>query len=154
LKGRLNLKSLRALTEIMQQLKLNVVLPTRGEMRILNVLWELGKGTVEMITQHPSFSSPPNYKTTQTLLRIMEEKHLVTHYKDSRIFVFVPCVTRDQVTRLSVQTLLDQSFSGSVREMMVGVIETGAIGDSELEELEGVIRKYRAERNKSKNGKT
>ena len=129
-----------------EQLNLNVLLPTRGEMRILNVLWELGQVTVEEVIKHPSFATPPNYKTTQTLLRIMEEKGLAKHTNRGRVFVFVPCVTREQVTRLSVQNLLEQTFAGSLTDMMVGVIETGTVKESELEELESLIRNYRTQR--------
>ena len=126
-----------------EQLNLNVILPTRGETKILNVLWELGQATVEEVIKHPSFPTPPNYKTTQTLLRIMEEKGLARHSTRGRVFVFAPCVTRDQVTRLSVQNLLEQTFAGSLTDMMVGVIETGTVKESELEELEALIRNYR-----------
>lgn len=129
-----------------EQLNLNVIVPTRGEMKILNVLWELGQATVEEVIKHPSFPTPPNYKTTQTLLRIMEEKGLARHTTRGRVFVFAPCVTREQVTKLSVQNLLDQTFAGSLTEMMVGVIETGTVKESELEELEALIRNYRTQR--------
>lgn len=129
-----------------EQLNLNVILPTRGELKILNVLWELGQATVEEVIKHPSFPTPPNYKTTQTLLRIMEEKGLARHTARGRVFIFAPCVTREQVTRLSVQNLLDQTFAGSLTDMMVGVIETGTVKESELEELEALIRNYRTQR--------
>lgn len=129
-----------------EQLNLNVILPTRGEMRILNVLWELGQATVDEVIKHPSFGTPPNYKTTQTLLRIMEEKGLAQHVNRGRVFVFSPCVTREQVARLSVQNLLEQTFAGSLTEMMVGVIEAGSVKESELEELESLIRRYRTQR--------
>jgi BlaI family transcriptional regulator, penicillinase repressor len=126
-----------------EQLNVNVMLPTRGEMRILNVLWELGQATVDEVIKHPSFGTPPNYKTTQTLLRIMEEKGLARHTNRGRVFVFAPCVSREQVARLSVQKLLEHTFAGSLKDMMVGVIETTSIKDSELEELETLIRQYR-----------
>lgn len=128
------------------QLNLNVILPTRGEMRILNVLWEMGQATVDEVIKHPSFGTPPNYKTTQTLLRIMEEKGLARHINRGRVFVFSPCVTREQVAKLSVQNLLEQTFAGSLTEMMVGVIEAGSVKESELEELESLIRRYRTQR--------
>lgn len=132
-----------------EQIKLNVTLPTRGEMRILNALWELGEATVEQVIKHPSFPTPPNYKTTQTLLRIMEGKGLARHASRGRVFIFSACVTRDEVARLSVQNLLTETFAGSLTEMMVGVIETGSVKEAELEELEALIRKYRAQRNNS-----
>jgi BlaI family transcriptional regulator, penicillinase repressor len=134
------------LKNMAEQLNLNVILPTKGELRILNALWDLGQGTVEEVINHPSFPSPPNYKTTQTLLRIMEEKGLARHTNRGRVFVFMPCVTREQVTRVSVQNLLEETFAGSLTDMMVGVIETGVVKESELEDLENMIRNYRSQR--------
>lgn len=76
----------------------------------------------------------------------MEEKRLARHTSRGRVFVFAPCVTREQVASLSVQNLLESTFSGSVTELMVGVIETGTVKEAELEELEALIRNYRQQR--------
>lgn len=109
----------------------------------MQALWELGPATVEEIIHHPSFSSPPNYKTTQTILRIMEEKDLVQHTSRGRVFVFEPRVSRDEVGRLSVRALLEQNFQGSPSKLMVNLLESGPVDAAELEELESLIRKYR-----------
>jgi BlaI family penicillinase repressor len=120
--------------------------PTRAELRILQALWELGPSTVEEVIHHPSFSSPPNYKTTQTILRIMEEKHLVRHTSRGRVFVFEAAVSREWVGRLSVRTLLDQNFQGSPAKLMVNLLEAGPVDESELEELEALIRDFRIQK--------
>ena len=132
-----------------EQLKAAGMIPTRGEMRILNALWEIGEATVEQVINHSSFGTRPNYKTTQTLLRIMEEKGLARHTNRGRVFIFSACVTREQVARLSVRNLLEQTFAGSLTDMMAGVIETGSLQEGELEELEALIRDYREKRNGS-----
>ncbi|MBZ5532221.1 MAG: BlaI/MecI/CopY family transcriptional regulator [Acidobacteriia bacterium] len=124
----------------------NVVLPTRAEMRILQVLWDLEQATVEEVINHASLAPRPNYKTTQTILRIMEEKSLVRHVSRGRVFVFEPCVTRDQVGRLSVQTLLEQNFGGSPAQLLVNLLEAGPVKEPELEELEALIRNYRKQK--------
>ena len=54
-------------------------LPTAAEMRLLQFLWELEEATVEDLVNAHSEKERPNYKTTQTFLRIMEQKGLVTH---------------------------------------------------------------------------
>ncbi|HXB21917.1 MAG TPA: BlaI/MecI/CopY family transcriptional regulator [Candidatus Solibacter sp.] len=118
-------------------------LPTRAELRILNALWDLGQGTVEDVTKHRSFSRAPNYKTTQTLLRIMEQKRLVRHLMQGRVFVFVPNVTREDVGKVSVRRLLEQHFGGSPTELLVNLLESASVDEAELEELETLIRKYR-----------
>src|SRR6185312_2178460 len=96
------------------------VLPTRAELKILQVLWGLGNGTVEDVISNSTVTPKPNYKTTQTILRIMEE-----------------------VGRLSVQTLLDQNFGGSPSELLINLLESSPVKESELEELETLIRNYR-----------
>jgi predicted transcriptional regulator len=122
------------------------VLPTRAELKILQVLWGLGNGTVEDVISNSTVSPKPNYKTTQTILRIMEEKGLVRHMSRGRVFVFEPCVSREEVGRLSVQTLLDQNFGGSPSELLINLLEAGPVKESELEELESLIRNYRLQK--------
>lgn len=124
----------------------NLVPPTRAELRILHALWDLGQATVEEVINHPSFSSPPNYKTTQTILRIMEEKGLARHTSRGRVFVFEALVSSEQVGRLSVRTLLDQNFGGSPARLLVNLLETGAVDEAELEQLEALIHKFRAQK--------
>lgn len=124
----------------------NSVPPTRAELRILQALWDLGPATVEEIIHHPSFASPPNYKTTQTILRIMEEKGLARHTSRGRVFVFEARVSRDRVSRLSVRTLLDQNFEGSPAKLLVNLLEAGPVDESELAELEALIRNFRIQR--------
>jgi predicted transcriptional regulator len=73
----------------------------------------------------------------------MEEKGLVRHVSRGRVFVFTPSVSREQVGRLSVQTLLQQNFGGSPAELLVNLLESGPVKEAELEELETLIRNYR-----------
>jgi BlaI family penicillinase repressor len=124
----------------------NPVAPTRAELRILNALWELKSGTIEEIIHHPSFSSPPNYKTTQTILRIMEEKGLARHTTGRRVFVFEPAVSREWVEKMCVRTMLEQNFGGSPAKLLVNLLESGPVADEELDELEALIRNYRIQK--------
>jgi BlaI family transcriptional regulator, penicillinase repressor len=121
--------------------------PTRAELRILHALWDLGAATIEEIIHHRTFTTPPNYKTTQTLLRIMEEKGLARHTSGTgRTFVFEPCVTQEWVGRLCVRNLLESNFDGSPAKLLVNLLEAGRVKESELEELEALIRNYRIQR--------
>jgi BlaI family penicillinase repressor len=124
----------------------NPVPPTRAELRILKALWELKSGTIEEIIHHPSFASPPNYKTTQTILRIMEEKGLARHTTGGRVFVFEPAVSRDWVEKMCVRTILEQNFGGSPAKLLVNLLESGPVADQDLEELEALIRNYRIQK--------
>lgn len=123
-----------------------IVLPTASELRLLEILWQLGEGTIDDIVHTSGENPAPNYKTIQTFLRIMEGKKLVAHRIHGRAFVFRPLVRREQVNRLSIRQLLRRHFGGSRSELLVNMLEAERIDIGELEELEAMIRKYRKSR--------
>jgi BlaI family transcriptional regulator, penicillinase repressor len=120
--------------------------PTPAEMRLLQILWDREEATVEdVVNAHPE-KERPNYKTTQTLLRIMEQKRFITHESRGRVFVFKPLVSRKTIDHLSVQALVSRNFHGSAAELVVNLLETSPIKNKELDELEAYIREYRKKR--------
>jgi BlaI family penicillinase repressor len=86
-------------------------IPTAGEFRLLEILWRLGEGTIEDFLQAAEKNNPLNYKTVQTVLRIMENKKFVSHSVRGRAFVYRPRVKRSQVSRSSLALFARQIFS-------------------------------------------
>jgi BlaI family penicillinase repressor len=125
------------------RVKQQLSIPTPAEMRLLQVLWDREEATVdEVVNAHPE-KERPNYKTTQTLLRIMEQKGFITHETRGRVFVFRPVVSRKAVDSLSVRTLVARNFRGSAAGLLINLLETGSIKKKELDELEAYLREYR-----------
>jgi predicted transcriptional regulator len=124
------------------QLSRPILIPTTAEFRLLEILWVLEEGTIEDLLR-ASEDSRLNYKTVQTVLRIMENKELVSHSIRGRAFVYRPRVKRHEVSRVSLRSLLQRYFRGSRTELLVNLLEDERIGNSELQELEGLIRSYR-----------
>ena len=123
-----------------------LALPSPGELRLLQILWDQEEATVEeVVNAHPE-KAQPNYKTTQTLLRIMEQKGFITHESRGRVFVFKPLVSRKTIDHLSVQSLVSRNFHGSAAELVLNLLETSPIKNKELDELEAYIREYRKKR--------
>ncbi|MDE3103592.1 MAG: BlaI/MecI/CopY family transcriptional regulator [Acidobacteriota bacterium] len=121
-------------------------LPTPAESRLLNALWDLGTGTVEEIVNYFPESERPNYKTTHTLLRIMESKNYLRHTTRGKVFIFEPIVARNEIAQASVQSLLRQNFGGSASGLLVNLLETQSLKSSDLEKMEDLIRTYRLNR--------
>ena len=120
-----------------------IVLPTVAEFRLLEILWRLGEGTIEDFLRASEKDNPLNYKTVQTVLRIMENKKFVTHSLRGRAFVYKPRVKRHEVSRISLRSLLKRYFRGSRSELLVNLLEDERIDPNELQELERLIRSYR-----------
>jgi len=118
-------------------------LPTASELRLLQILWENGEATVEdVVNAHPP-RNRPNYKTTQTFLRIMEQKGFIVHESRGRVFVFKPLISRKIVDQRSIQALLSQNFGGSATGLFLNLLEVSTVKEKDLDELEAQIREYR-----------
>jgi predicted transcriptional regulator len=121
-------------------------MPTAGEHELLEILWRLGEGTIDDILRGSGETPPPNYKTVQTLLRIMENKRLVTHRLQGRAFVYKARVGRDQVNRLSIRAMLQSHFGGSPTELLLNLLDDERMNAAELLELEELIRRHRKQK--------
>ncbi len=123
--------------------KQQLSVPTEAEMRLLQILWDREEATVDdVVNAHPA-KERPNYKTTQSLLRIMEQKGFIAHEARGRVFVFRPLVSRKTIDQLSVQALVSRNFRGSAAGLLINLLEASSIKKKELDELEAYIREYR-----------
>lgn len=122
-----------------------VELPTPGELRLLQVLWRIREGTIEDIVMASGENPPPNYKTVQAWLRIMERKRQVDHRQEGRAFVFRPLISRGDVHRLSIRHFLARYFTGSRSELLMELLSDERISREELRQLEGLVRNRRKE---------
>jgi BlaI family transcriptional regulator, penicillinase repressor len=120
-----------------------LTVPTAAEMRLLQVLWDQEEATVEEVVNAHHEKERPNYKTTQTLLRIMEKKGYIVHESRGRVFVFRPIVSRKTIDNLSVQTLISRNFRGSMAGLMINLLESTPVKKKEIETLEAYIQEYR-----------
>ena len=122
-----------------------VELPTRGELRLLQILWRIREGAIEDIVLASGEDPPPNYKTVQAWLRIMERKGQVDHRQEGRAFVFRPLISRGDLHRLSIRHLMARYFTGSRSKLLVALLSDEHISREELSKLEGLVRNRRKE---------
>jgi predicted transcriptional regulator len=122
-----------------------VELPTPGELRLLQVLWRIREGSIEDIVLASGKNPPPNYKTVQAWLRIMERKGQVDHRQEGRAFIFYPLINSSDLHRISVRHLLARHFAVSRSELLVALLNDERISSEELRKLEGLIRNRRKE---------
>jgi predicted transcriptional regulator len=112
---------------------------------VLQILWRIGEGTIEDILKAADKNAVPNYKTVQTLLRIMERKRQVGHSRRGKAFVFRPQIGRSDVRRLSIREVMKNYFTGSRTELLVELLRDERIPAKELQALESLIRERRRE---------
>jgi predicted transcriptional regulator len=107
-------------------------------MEILKVLWETGPVGVREVYRRLLAQTQDGdlaYNTVQTLLRIMEEKGLVTHHLEGRAFIYTPLYTREK----SVQGFVDRVFDGAAEQLVMALLQSERLSPKELERLQSLI---------------
>jgi predicted transcriptional regulator len=112
---------------------------TEAELRIMNVLWLKGSGTVQQvldsITQKPSLA----YNSVLTTIRVLERKGYLKHLKDGRAHVYTPLVGQQEATRSEIRHLVSRFFKNSHEQLVLNVLEDQGIEPEELARLRQML---------------
>lgn len=108
---------------------------TDAELRLMEVIWDKGSATVSDVVENLPKDVPLAYSTVLTTLRILERKGYLEHRKESRAFVYVPRVKRDEEREQAVSHLLKRFFDGSPELLMLNLVEKGKVDSQELQRL-------------------
>ncbi|PYV68393.1 MAG: MarR family transcriptional regulator [Acidobacteria bacterium] len=118
---------------------------TEAELRIMNVLWPLGSGTVQQVLESLPGKPELAYNSVLTTIRILEKKGYIKHVKDGRAHVYVPVVARQDASRSEIRHLVGRFFKNSHEQLVLNILEDRGLDPKELkrlrEMLEGSIQK-------------
>ena len=112
---------------------------TEAELRIMNVLWGRGSGTVQQvldsITQKPLLA----YNSVLTTIRVLERKGYLKHLKDGRAHVYTPVVGKKEATRSEIRNLVSRFFKNSHEQLVLNLLEDQGIEPEELSRLRQML---------------
>jgi BlaI family transcriptional regulator, penicillinase repressor len=114
---------------------------TEAELRIMNVLWERGSGTVHEVLQVLPSKPALAYNSVLTIIRILEAKGYVKHLKDKRAHVYMPKIDRKDATRSEVRHLLSRFFGNSHEQLVLNILEEGSIDTEELARVRELLER-------------
>lgn len=113
--------------------------PTDRELAILEVLWELGEGSVRQVHEHLRERLPIVQNTVQAFLRTMEAKGLVSHRTEGRTFVYRPVTERGPTQQRLLSRLLDRVFDGAMDELVESALSVRAPTPEEVQRLRDLV---------------
>ncbi len=117
-----------------------VQMVTDRELEILKILWAQGKASVREVQDElnklpGTVEKPVAYSTVQTLLNIMEDKHVV----EGRTFIYIPKKSSDRTIRELTRRFVDRVFDGAIDRMMVALLDTKPPSAAEFDRLRAMI---------------
>jgi predicted transcriptional regulator len=115
---------------------------TDHELRLMEVLWGKGRGTVAEVVEA---LAPPalTYSTVLTTLRTLEQKGYVTHEEDGRAFRYHPAIERRQAADSAVRYLLNRFFGNSPGALAVALLDDARLNDEDLARIATSIARQR-----------
>ena len=116
--------------------------PTKAELSILRVLWNLGPKSVREIQAALNESKPTGYTTVLKLLQIMTEKNLVERDESVRPQIYRARYTQTQTQRHLLRDLIQGAFDGSVKSLVMQALATRKTSAEDLDKIEKLLDRF------------
>jgi BlaI family transcriptional regulator, penicillinase repressor len=114
---------------------------TQAELRIMDVLWLKGSGTVQSILDSLSQKPALAYNSVLTTIRVLERKGYVKHSKDGRAHVYRPQVAREEASRSEIRHLVGRFFKNSHEQLVLNILEDRGMEAEELDRLREMLER-------------
>jgi BlaI family transcriptional regulator, penicillinase repressor len=116
---------------------------SRRERQIMDVVY--GRGEASATDVLAGIADPPGRAAVRTMLRILESKGHLKHYKKGREFIYQPTRPRGRVARSVLTRVLDTFFSGSIEQALAAHLADpeAKVSSDELHRLAKLIRQAR-----------
>ncbi len=112
---------------------------TEAELRIMDVLWQRGTGTVQQVLEAMPGKPVLAYNSVLTIIRILEKKGYVQHVKDGRAHVYAPLIEREDARRSEVKHLVSRFFKNSNEQLVLNILEERGLDREELDRLKKML---------------
>jgi BlaI family penicillinase repressor len=103
------------------------------EREVLQLVWNNGPSTADSVQK--ALSKPLKESTVRTVLKRLEEKGHLTHSVDQRTFVYEAAHTRGRAAAHAVKRIVDRFCSGSLEEVLTGLVDARILDRRELQRL-------------------
>lgn len=117
---------------------------TEAEQAILEVLWELGEGSVRDVANALAQHKPVAYTTVLTMLGVLHKKDLVEFRQEGRAFIYRPTLTKTDVRDRALHNLMTQLFDGSPEALAVHLLEHHDVDPKKIEALRAKVRRAKS----------
>jgi predicted transcriptional regulator len=113
---------------------------TDVELEIMQVLWDLERGTVREVYEVLRERRQVAYTTVMTMMGILEEKGHVRRRKEGRAFLYTPARPRQKVIASMVDEFVGRVFGGSAKPLVLGLAKDKKLSAEDLREIERMLK--------------
>lgn len=113
---------------------------TEVELELMAILWKLGEGNVADVIEQLPRDRKLAYTSVSTILRILEQKGVLTAKKEGRGHTYLPKVQKDEYEARSLKHMVNRVFDGTPVALVRQLLNSADLADSEIEEIKKLIQ--------------
>ena len=118
----------------------NIPRISETEWEVMRAVWSQNPATANEIIERLWREDPTWHpKTAKTLLTRLVQKKALDYETRGRTFVYEPLVTERECIAAASESFLDRVFGGSLRPMLVHLVESQQLTSSDLDELRALL---------------
>lgn len=114
---------------------------TGAELELMSILWAIGEGSVSDVIERLPVERKLAYTSVSTILRILEQKKVVTTRKEGRGHIYMPVMIKSEYESRAVRHVVDKVFNGVPSALVKQLLGSMKLGKSELDEIRQIIEK-------------
>ena len=115
--------------------------PTKAELEILQVLWEVGATTVRVVNDELLKIKDVNYTTTLKLMQIMAEKGILKRDETQMKHVYSVAEAEEDTKSHLLSKFVDSMYNGSSSKLVMQLLGNKTTSAAELQEIKELLKK-------------
>ena len=114
--------------------------PTKSELEILQVLWQIGPATVRDVNNELLKVKDVNYTTTLKFMQIMADKGLLTRNESQMKHIYSVAEEEQKTKAHLLDKFVDSMYNGSASKLVMQLIGNKKTSQQELQEIKDLLK--------------
>ncbi len=130
-----------ALTILNKMTKTNYLNLSKRERQIMDILHQLGEGSVNEVLE--KLTDPSGYNSIRMLMNILEKKGYLKHKSIKNKYIYFPTVKKEIAKKSALNHLMETYFDKSAPNVVSTLLTDKKITEEDLDEISKMIEKVR-----------
>ncbi|WP_298520012.1 BlaI/MecI/CopY family transcriptional regulator [uncultured Kordia sp.] len=118
---------------------------TKGEEKIMKILWDIEKGFIkDIIEQYPN--PKPPYNSVSTIVRVLVQKEIVGYKAYGNSHQYYPLISKKEYSKGQMKRLVTDYYNNSLSQVVNFFTESKKLDEKELDEAMRMLEELKAKK--------
>jgi predicted transcriptional regulator len=118
----------------------NSIEPTKSELEILQILWEIGPSTVRAVNDKLNETRDVKYTSTLKLMQIMADKEILKRDQSQMTHVYHVAEEEEKTKSHLLKKFVDSIYKGSASSLVMQLLGNSDTSAKETDEIKEILK--------------